>query len=445
MSTTRWLVPSYLVLCILFGGASAAGYLANAGLQLLAVALLVFAFLTPSDGASTRVQQTLLGLFAAALAIIAIQFLPLPTGLWHMFPGRAEILAPFTDIGVIFSHGFVSLIPHESLKSAVWLLPAAAVLLVMVRRPKTSGRWIAIALIGAMSVAVLVGAMQRATGGQSALYFYHFTNRGSAVGFFANANHMAILLLVTIPFQAALLREAVEQTGSTKIAPIIVIAASLAVTAVGVFVAGSLAGYGLLPPVAAASALIVVGSRKARLRAAVLCLIAVVAGMAFVLATTEGQALLDRGSGMSEGSRDVIFSRTWAAIRDFWPVGTGLGTFAEVYPSYEDPLTVTRTYINHAHNDYLELLLETGVAGLVVLVGFLSWWVVRAWRVWTLGASPFAKAAVIASATLLVHSSVEFPLRTAALSSIFAACLALMMTQSSRVRQDERESWTVGS
>ena len=88
---------------------------------------------------------------------------------------------------------------------------------------------------------------------------------------------------------------------------------------------------------------------------------------------------------------------------------------------------MTNTYVIHAHNDYAELALETGVAGILLMLLFLAWWAVAVWRVWrTAEAGPFARAASIASAAMLVHSLVDFPLRTAAMSACFAMCLALL-------------------
>lgn len=443
MSASKWLVPAFLSLCIMLGGASAAGYLANAGLQLCGIGLLLIAFLSRNEAGVSYHDRSLLLVLILAFLLVALQVLPLPVGLWRSLPGREQILSPLVSAGTAFPFGFVSLIPHESLKSAVWLLPPLGVLFVMLRNSRVwSGRRIAVALTATMCVAVVLGAMQRAAGPSSPLYFYHFTNRGTAVGFFANANHMASLLLVTIPFQTALLREALDRGGKSKVAAVASLSGSLAVTATGVVVVGSLAGYGLLVPVAIASALILRKGEHVRLTIALTLVLAVVGAMALILATPSGRMLLDQASGMSEGSRSVIFARTWTAIHDFWPAGTGLGTFAEVYPSYEDPLTVTRTYINHAHNDYLELLLEFGVAGLIVLSGFLLWWATRCYGVWRRpsSASPFAKAAAVASATLLVHSLVDYPLRTAALSSVFAACLALLVTPHAGTRKFGRQT-----
>ena len=81
----------------------------------------------------------------------------------------------------------------------------------------------------------------------------------------------------------------------------------------------------------------------------------------------------------------------------------------------------------HAHNDYAELALELGLAGIALLVLFLIWWGAAVRRVWqTAETGPFARAASIASAAILAHSLVDFPLRTAAISAAFGMCLALL-------------------
>jgi O-antigen ligase len=121
-----------------------------------------------------------------------------------------------------------------------------------------------------------------------------------------------------------------------------------------------------------------------------------------------------------------MLKTTAAALRDFMPLGSGLGSFRSVYQLYEDPARVTNTYVVHAHNDYAELALETGVPGILLIILFLAWWCRESWRAWLADAAPFARAASIASGAILVHSLVDFPLRTAAIASVFAMCLALL-------------------
>jgi O-antigen ligase len=118
---------------------------------------------------------------------------------------------------------------------------------------------------------------------------------------------------------------------------------------------------------------------------------------------------------------------TGKAIRDFMPLGSGLGSFVKVYRLYESPDAVTNEYVIHAHNDYVELVLELGAGGVILLLFFLAWWAVQCLAVWRKGeGGPWARAASIASAAVLVHSIVDFPLRTAAISACFAMCLALL-------------------
>ena len=98
-----------------------------------------------------------------------------------------------------------------------------------------------------------------------------------------------------------------------------------------------------------------------------------------------------------------------------------------MYQLYERPDQVTNEYVIHAHNDYVELVLETGLAGIILIIVFLAWWAAAVWRVWrTAEAGPYARAAAIASAAVLAHSLVDFPLRTAAIATSFAMCLALL-------------------
>ena len=69
------------------------------------------------------------------------------------------------------------------------------------------------------------------------------------------------------------------------------------------------------------------------------------------------------------------------------------------------------------------------------MLAFLAWWVRAGFSVWRKDRGrPFVRAATIASGAILLHSLVDYPLRTAALSACFGMCLALM-AGAARVRQ----------
>jgi len=279
---------------------------------------------------------------------------------------------------------------------------------------------------------VLLGALQVTgePGAKSPYYFYRISNFGFATGFFANSNHMASLLVVTVPFLFAMLRTSRKNDGKgglqrqTSVYALVI--GSVLIVLLGIYLNGSLAGFGLVMPIMLGSILLLGNWRSQRRWVAVpaVLLIAIaIAGLALPTSLTIDRA----GAAGSVESRQELAVRTWAAIRTVMPVGSGLGSFEKVYRLQEDSGSVDRTYVNHAHNDYLELVLETGIPGLLLIAAFLFWWgstAVGRWR--DNVADPFVKAAVIASAALLAHSLVDFPLRTSALSALFASALALM-------------------
>jgi O-antigen ligase len=319
----------------------------------------------------------------------------------------------------------LSVTPALSLDTVIRIIPPVALFCAMVRLRAYRPRWLAFALIAGTLAGIALGAMQVASG---AGYLYYQTNPGRGVGFFANADHMATLLVMTIPFLAAIVAAA-KTSSMQRYSAVVAVAAGLAIVlVVGVALNGSMAGYGLALPVIAASALVVLPpSSRLRLWAVGFAALLVVGSVAALETTSIGSNKLGEHAASSAQSRADIFAVTSRAAADFMPFGSGLGSFRGVYQLYERPEQVTTEYVVHAHNDYAELALELGVAGIVLMLLFLAWWGAAVWRAWrTAEAGPFARAAAVASAAVLIHSLADFPLRTAAISACFGMCLALL-------------------
>jgi O-antigen ligase len=425
-------VPAYLFFCILLGGASNGGFLANALLQVAGALILIWAFWGPTRSPISKGARPLAIVLAIVAAVMVLQFVPLPGVLWEFSSGRADLAREGSQIGLVYSPKLWGLLPYEALKSAIWALPALAIGAALMRLPYWKPQHLALVIVAAMVLSVVLGAAQLAQGIASPAYFYDITNRGSTVGFFANSNHLATLLLLSLPFIAALVANNRTSGNEDLTLPTAVVAIGLLVIALaGIAVNGSIAGFGLVGPVLVASVMILVTRAGLRKAALVLLPLVLVCGIAWMILTPQGQELLAADEvASSRGGREFIWAKTLQAIADFMPFGSGLGTFAEVFPRYEDPLEVADVYINHAHNDYLELLLEFGVLIVPLLIAFLAWWGLRFGRIWLADRSdPFALAGAIGSAAILVHSVVDYPLRTAAVSSIFAACLCMMASR----------------
>jgi O-antigen ligase len=421
-------LAAYLFLCLVLGGASAAGLWANFALQLLAVPILFASVAFRPDPPLGQAARRLQLLLALMVGLVLVQLVPLPPALWTALPGRDHVREGFELLGQPLPWLPLSLAPERTVASALWLMPAAAVMLGMLRlEPRES--WIGWTIVAATALAVLVGTLQIAGGPESFWYFYEITNHGVNVGFFANANHMATLLLAALPFLGALHMDARRRgRGTQRSAGLwLILAGLLAMLLVGLAINGSLAGIGLGVPVVAGTALLVSRRRRIPVWALAGVLVLTAASVAAVFSGRFDNNLISDEAPGDVVSRHTTFATSFEAVKDHFPLGSGIGTFRPIYRMYEDPERVTTTYINHVHSDWIEIVLETGLLGLAVLLAFLLWWARRAMVVWRAAEPDYiARAATIASAAIMAHSLVDYPLRTAAIGAVFAACCAIM-------------------
>lgn len=424
-----FLGPAYLFACLVLGG-SAQGVWQNMVLQLAGIAIIAWAAVDKGTERIAPAARYLLLLAIVAVAIVALQLIPLPPNIWAGLGPRGTVAEGFRALGIQPPPQPISLTPASSLNALLGIIPPLALICAMVRLKGYRPQGLAFALIAGTVAGIALGAMQVASssGQVSSLYLYAQTNPGKGVGFFANADHMATLLIITNPFLAAIVAAA-RNSSMQRYSAIVSVAAGLGiVTLVGLALNGSLAGYGLALPVMAASALVVLPAySRLRLWVVGLAALLVIGSVVALESTSIGSGQLGQHATSSAQSRVDIFATTSRAAADFMPFGSGLGSFRNVYRLYEQPAQVTPEYVVHAHNDYAEIALELGLAGILLILVFLAWWVAAVWRSWrTAEAGPFARAAAIASAAILVHSLVDFPLRTAAISVCFGMCLALL-------------------
>jgi len=428
--------PAYLLACLILGG-SAQGIWQNTLLQLAGLGIIAWAAAT-GDEPLPKSAQALMLILIAAFVVVVLQLIPLPTSLWaHGL--RMRIAEGYSLLGRPVPSLPLSLTPYASLSTLLAIIPPLAVFCAILRLGAFRASWLAAALLAGAVAGITLGALQVvAPGAASPWYLYHETNRGVAVGFFANANHMADLLVCGLPFIAALAAGGRSRNIQRYSALLIILAGAALLLVVGIALNGSLAGYTLAVPAIAASILIVApAQRSVRLPVAIIAGLALVAAVAAMASTSIGSSRIGQEASGSVESRQEILKTTGRAIRDTMPFGSGLGSFVKVYPLYESADHVTPEYVVHAHNDYAELTLELGLAGVLLIGVFLAWWTAAARAGWrTGGGGPYARAASIASAVILVHSVVDFPLRTAAISATFAMCLALLINRRPAQRQD---------
>jgi len=409
-----------MLAALLLGGGGSSAPFHNLIIQIAAVALIAWIAWRRELVVRNRAETAALCLLALILLTPLIQTIPMPPSLWSLLPERDLAREVSVLAGGRLWHP-LSLDPEASWLSGAFLLVPAAMFLSALRLEDHGRRKIAMLVVAGALFSLVLGGLQIAAGGQL-LRLYDSAHGDLPTGLFTNRNHQADLFLV-----AMLLSAALAATLNRPQVRLWAWLAAMVLFSAGVIATASRAGFVLLPMtlVACLSFLplrLVPGRRGAALLAAAM-LIAVAALIALSAGT---QRTLVRFQSLSD-VRFEFWSDALLAARLYFPFGSGLGTFDPVYRAVEDLNTVGPQYVNHAHNDYLELLLETGAYGCVLLALFLLLFFRLSLRKVPAEAAPLRKAAAFSILILLAHSVVDYPLRMLSLLCVFGFLCALLL------------------
>lgn len=425
-----------VVLALLFGGGARQGLWSDALVEWASLPLLIAALFKLER---TRLHPSArwgLALLAAVFVLPFLQLIPLPPSVWTHLPGRQVFASTYATAGIDLPWLSLSLDPAATWAGLLALLPAAAVFVAMLSLERsTNCIFVGLLLVFAL-VSVPIDLLQAMDGPESSLRFYAITNLDRAVGFFANSNHNAAFLYSAIPFVAAWAIVLSRSHSQNRTFGLLFLSALIAAVMIGLALAQSRAGIGL-GFVAGLSALLLAwrqGSGKLSRRLLLLVLGANI--IAFLIAFQFGFVAIMQRVETSAGIEDLrwpVARITYQAAINNLPFGTGFGTFVAVYDMFAPLNLLGDRYVNHAHNDWLELLLVGGVPALLLVGAFLVWFMdvsVGAWRRNSAHGGAldiaFARAASIAIILLLVHSFVDYPLRTIAISTLFAIGCGLL-------------------
>jgi O-antigen ligase len=277
----------------------------------------------------------------------------------------------------------------------------------------------------------LVLATAQTVSGTDKLFPWATTDVGSVVGFFANRNHLATLCLIAMPFVGAFIGRAIRHRGADRDVMVGLGALIIALLIVALGVIRSRAGVALAIPTLLATLAVIYSASDRGHPPRLLAVIAVVIGLGLtaICVFALGPILERFDAGGSNESRFENWPVILNVSQDYLPIGSGIGSFDPVYRSVEPLSRLDPTYLNQAHNEYLEIILETGWLGAALLGAFLVWFARRSWAAWRERQSTLRDlqiAATVAITAVLAHSFVDYPLRTATLATVFALCCAFL-------------------
>ncbi len=381
-SIDAWLLFAFVALCFLIGGGSRADTASLVILRPVSAALLTIALLrVRAWPAGFRMP---LALMLAATLLIAVQLVPLPPAMWTALPGRGALLDVARVVGIAPGWHPLSMQPLRTWNALFSMLLPVTALVLGVNAGRQSTRRLLPIMIGICSLSALLGLLQVIGPDTSALYLYRNTGDGFANGLFANRNHHAAVIACVFPMLAVMARARELDPRHTAAVRLILAALALFFIAV-ILLTGSRAGfllsgiglaggawiYGLAPGPRRASGAAGWLRRKTPLLMAVGALLVLLAISVAVSRAPSIDRLI--GAGMDGGRRFAVYPTILHMVPIYAPLGSGFGTFSEVFQIYEPDLILGPTYLNQAHNDWLQIVLEGGIpAGLIMLAAVIG-------------------------------------------------------------------------
>ena len=421
-----WVSGGFLAIAIIFGGGGTPSPSTELVVELAALAAIVaWAWLAAKDRrySTIEVDRPLFLVAALVVAVPLLQLVPLPPAIWHNLPGREGEVQALALVGGDNAWMPLSLSPPRTIASALALIPPVAMLF-MTLRLRGRDRQRLVGVFAALGVlAAVVGVVQLASGNANWLRFYPGSEGGFATGFQANRNADADVLLIAAMGLVAWWKGGGEFRNLRQ-APSVV-AALLVFLLLSVVLTGSRTGVVLILVAAVASAamiLRIMATKNRRVIAAVLLSVVVVGGSVYFLS---GNARVQRTLtrfGSEDAVRPEIWKDTIYAIGQYWPAGSGVGTFQPVFAAAERLEFVRPDFSNRAHNDYLEFALEAGIVAPVVLLVVVIFAAVRLKRLLSGADSGKQRTVGIlvlgAFLVLLFHSLVDYPERSLSLAVV---------------------------
>ncbi len=365
----------------------------------------------------TRTLFVISGIFCLYLVLYII---PLPASVIGLISPHTALLRDFYRIDPQQSIP-MSFAPHKTVDEILRILAFFIIFFIssiLFSDRKVLKKMLMILMIFGFLLGVFA-IVQKAAWNGKIYWFRELTAGGTPIGPFVNRNHFAGFMGMIVPLGLGftLTREQKEKKmlfGFLTVIMAVSLFFSLSRGGIISFVAG-MAVFSLL--------FLLTRVEQKKVWAIAFFLIVV----AIYLLYLGVDPIVDRfyQTDISKEDRLIVWSSALTAWKDFWVVGTGPGTFIDILPLYSPP--GLQGIYDHAHNDYIEMMLETGIVGSACIISFGA---VLAFAVITSGfhgKRGIFKIAVISSiTTMLVHSLFDFNLHILSNMLLFAVVLGIV-------------------
>jgi O-antigen ligase len=453
-SAKFWVTAAFVATVFILGGASRSDVQSLTILRPLSVLICGFAIFTIDRSHIRGRTWTLLGLLAI-FALTSLHLLPMPISV-HLFSGRDLVNEVNITAGLGDIWHPISLAPISGLDALFTLMIPLGITLLCIQLTRDELYRLLPVMIGIGTISGIFGVLQAAGDPQGPFYLYRITNNGVAVGLFANRNHAALLLACLFPMLAVFASKAGQTDNERRVVPLICGAIGIVLIPL-ILVTGSRSGvflaiFGLLGATALYRPTTERGKNKSKFalggrkrNAPYLFLgILVVCLSLLTLLFSRAQAIerLFQQSVSDEARIDFWI----VSLKMFWnyfPLGTGSASFAQAFQVDQPSSLLNPTYLNRAHNDWLEIVTDFGLLGAAFLVAAAGLFVRITYRLWfhysgIKRSISYARMATVLIAMIGFASFGDYPLRTPAFMGLAVILMLWLGDEGRNLKQSDK-------
>lgn len=421
-------------LSLLLGGGGAEGPLNNGLIAGLGALLLGILLVDQVTGRRVLPLAALLPItwVGLLLLVVLLQVIPASASSWQALPGRELMRITLGQIGQSNTPRAISIDPQATALWATALLMPLAIMLRVLREDARGQRAFLLVFIGCAFVSGIIGALQLAFGHPDLLSFYEGPSRGAASGAFANPNHQGLFMILAA-IACAMWGSPSSHLKSESPSRLALAIAGMFFFTLMALASGSRSSI-LLLAIAMPSALLLRKGYGSALRwSGGMAAFAGLLALVILLYPGTNSLGLRESFAFADDSRAASYPDLLFTLKQYWPAGSGFGTFTTAYLPNEDLDLAGRAYLNHAHNDYLEFVIEAGALGAVLLLlggALLLWASLRS----AASGPDFRKVALGALLMILaiaLHSTADYPLRTSSVAVVFALAIGVLLRRPS--------------
>lgn len=333
------------------------------------------------------------------LLVLVLQIVPLPAFFVRVIsPATADLYqTAATAAGKPIYFHPISINPFATFSKLLLYMSYYLIFLSVVNNIRTRGLFAAVlyAIFVSAVFQGIYGLYEFLSGNQHIFHYVKKYGLDSASGTFINRNHYAAYLELSIPLLISLVAGRISQLKAfrgnlfvrmahaleTEGSQILLILLLIVLVSVGLIFSMSRSGisFALVSLIA-----FLFLYRRARHKLSTRTYLLLGVGMTAAFAVWIGlNPLLERFVNVTEnweeGSRWGVWKDTFVIFLHFPVVGTGGGTFADIYPMYRS-FVADIVYL-YAHNDYLQFLAEIGIVSIILFIAFFDLLIERLIRI----------------------------------------------------------------